>query len=86
MTATVEQTRSELSRLIDLAAQGEEIVITEEGRPVAKLLGIQPLRADNGDKKLWLEQLRELRGKTSTGKAGKSGDEIISEGRAERDL
>ena len=86
MTATLEQTRSELSRLIDLAAQGEEIVITQAGRPVAKLLGIAPPRENDVDKRQWLARLRELREKTSAGSLGKSSDEIISEGREDRGL
>lgn len=80
MTATVEQTQSDLTRLIRLAVGGEEIVITQAGQPVAKLTGIaQPSAAP--DRGRWLESLRQLRERTSTGKPGKSSDEILTEDR-----
>jgi antitoxin (DNA-binding transcriptional repressor) of toxin-antitoxin stability system len=39
MTATLEQTQSDLLKLLTLVQQGEEVVITSQGRAVAKLLG-----------------------------------------------
>jgi prevent-host-death family protein len=84
MTATVEQTQRELARLIRRAVEGEEIVITEGGQPVAKLTGIRPANTapDRGE---WLKSLRLLRDSTSTGKMGRSADEILAEDRADRD-
>ena len=83
VTATVEQTQLELARLIRLAIGGQEIVITEGGQPVAKLVGInQPgVTAHRAE---WLKSLRELRERMSTGKTGKSSDEILAEDRAGR--
>jgi prevent-host-death family protein len=82
MTATVEQTQNDLGRLIRLAATGEEILITQAGEPVAKLVGITT-STTSPDRAHWLTSLRELRQQTSV-KPGKSSDEILAEDRAGR--
>jgi antitoxin (DNA-binding transcriptional repressor) of toxin-antitoxin stability system len=41
---TVEKAQSELKRLIDQMAPGEELVITDRERPVAKLINQRPTR------------------------------------------
>ena len=45
-TASISQTKNQLSALIDQVRQGATIVITNHGRPVAKLV---PALAENGD-------------------------------------
>jgi prevent-host-death family protein len=42
MQASVRMAKSKLSALLDRAAAGEEIVITSDGRPKAKLVGLGP--------------------------------------------
>ena len=37
------QAKSQLSRLIEAVARGEEVVIAKAGRPVARLVPIRPL-------------------------------------------
>ena len=44
MTATVEQTQADLSRILGLARNVEEVVITRDGEPVAKLTGFVSVR------------------------------------------
>jgi prevent-host-death family protein len=44
MIANVRATKARLSELLERAAAGEEVVITSDGRPKAKLVGIQPVR------------------------------------------
>ncbi len=44
MTATVEQTQADLARMLELARQGEEIVITRSGEAIAKLTGLVSVR------------------------------------------
>jgi len=44
MTATVEQTQADLARIIELAREGEEVVITRGGEPIAKLTGLDSVR------------------------------------------
>ena len=38
MTVSVHQAKTQLSRLLDLVEQGEEVVIVRHGRPVANLV------------------------------------------------
>ena len=46
MTATIFEAKTNLSELIQLAAQGEEVIITSgrEKTPVAKVVPIQPFK------------------------------------------
>ena len=44
MNVSVYDAKTNLSRLLDRAANGEEIVITRNGRPVAKLVPPTPVR------------------------------------------
>ena len=45
-TASISQTKNQLSALIDRVRQGETIVITDHDRPVAKLV---PAQAEKGE-------------------------------------
>ena len=45
-TASISQTKNQLSALIDQVRQGETIVITDHDRPVAKLV---PAQAENSE-------------------------------------
>jgi prevent-host-death family protein len=42
MKISVYNAKTQLSRLLDRAAEGEEIVITRHGRPIAKLVAAEP--------------------------------------------
>jgi len=44
MKVSVSDAKANLSRLLDRAASGDEIVISRNGRPVAKLVAVMPLR------------------------------------------
>ena len=44
MNVSVYDAKTNLSRLLDRAASGEEVVITRNGRPVAKLVPATPVR------------------------------------------
>ena len=44
MIATVEQTQADLPRILELAREGEDVVITRGGEPIAKLTGLISLR------------------------------------------
>jgi antitoxin (DNA-binding transcriptional repressor) of toxin-antitoxin stability system len=82
MTATLEQTQSELPRLIRLAQRGEEVLITSEGTPVAKLTGL-PLPRAATDRRSWLARLARLRAATTTGKTGPTTEQILEEDRGD---
>ena len=40
-TVDIEDAKARLSQLVDRAANGEEVVITRNGRPVARLVGLR---------------------------------------------
>jgi antitoxin (DNA-binding transcriptional repressor) of toxin-antitoxin stability system len=69
--------------LVALASQGEEVVITVEGRAVAKLTGLPQPAAPS--KQAWLADLAELRRRGATGKTGgPTVEEILAEDREDR--
>ena len=83
MTATLEQTQSDLLKLVKLVQQGEEVVITSQGRAVAKLSAL-PLSAPSPNRQAWLARLAKLREQLSTGKTGPTVEQILEADRAER--
>lgn len=42
VTVNVHEAKTQLSRLLDQAAQGREVVIAKAGRPVARLVPVEP--------------------------------------------
>jgi antitoxin (DNA-binding transcriptional repressor) of toxin-antitoxin stability system len=83
MTATLEQTQFDLPKLVNLVQQGEEVVITSQGRPVAKLSAVPPC-SPPPNRQAWLARLRELRESTATGKTSPTTEEILDDLRSER--
>jgi prevent-host-death family protein len=83
MTATLEQTQADLLKLVNLVQQGEEVVITSQGRPVAKLSGVSPSAPSLG-RQAWLARLRQLRETSATGKTRPTTEAILDELRSER--
>ena len=77
MVANVRTAKARLSELLDRAAAGEEIVITSDGRPKAKLVGIPPVRATYRVNRRLLA--------VSPRKAGPSAQTIIRQERDGRD-
>jgi len=69
MTATLEQAQSDLLKLVNLVQQGEEALITSQGRAVARLSGV-PQSVPSPSRQVWLARLAELREQLSTGKSG----------------
>ena len=80
MTATLEQTQADLPKLLGMVQQGEEVVITSQGRPVAKLTGV-PNANLSPDRQAWLAELAQLRQRLSTGKTGLTIEQILDEDR-----
>ena len=84
MTAALEETPTDLEHLVQLARNGEEVVLTKAGQPVAKITAMPdddwPRRRDE-----WLKELDELRAASDTGKrGGPTTEEILDELRADR--
>ena len=49
------QAKSHLSKLLDLAIKGEEIIITQDDKPVAKICPIKrPLKRGSAKGKIWM--------------------------------
>jgi len=80
MTATLEQTQADLLKFLGLVQQGEEVVITSQGRPVARLTGV-PNANLSPDRQAWLAELAQLRQRLSTGKTGLTIEQILDEDR-----
>jgi antitoxin (DNA-binding transcriptional repressor) of toxin-antitoxin stability system len=83
MMATLEKTQSDLARLVSLAQRGEEIMITSEGRVVARLTGVPPVKPPAG-RQAWLARLAGLREETATGRTSPTTEEILDDLRSER--
>lgn len=83
MTATLEQTQSDLLKLVNLVQQGEEVVITSQGRPVARLSAV-PQTTPSPNRQAWLGRLRQLRERTATGKTSPTTEAILDDFRSER--
>ena len=87
MTATLSQSQAELPRLVEIASQGEDVVITVQGEPRARLTRLRDRSNDNKaplDKTTWVKELEEVRRKYATGNAGPSTEQILNDDRAER--
>ena len=82
MTATLEQTQTDLRKLLGLVEHGQEIIITSQGRPVAKLTGL-PQTAIAPDRQAWLAKLADLRTRLATGKTGLTVEQILDEDRGQ---
>ena len=82
MTATLEQTQSDLLRLVNLVQQGEEVVITSQGQAVAKLSAVPP-SAPLPNRQAWLARLAKMREQLSTGKTGATVEQILDEDRGD---
>jgi antitoxin (DNA-binding transcriptional repressor) of toxin-antitoxin stability system len=83
MRATLEETQSDLARLVSLAQQGEEVVIASQGRVVARLTGVPPAKPSSG-RQAWLAKLARLRKSTAAGKTSPTTEEILDDLRSER--
>jgi antitoxin (DNA-binding transcriptional repressor) of toxin-antitoxin stability system len=83
MTATLEQTQADLLKLVNLVQQGEEVVITSQGRAVARLSAVSQA-APAPNRQAWLSRLRQLRESTATGKISPATEEILDDLRSER--
>jgi prevent-host-death family protein len=76
MIATLRESKTRLSELVNLANSGEEILITVHGQPKARLLAVSDSQSDTAE---WLRELSELRstlGKPTTRRKKSALDEV----------
>jgi prevent-host-death family protein len=57
MITNLREAKSNLSQLVQLASEGEEIVITVRGRPTARLTCVVPREAQDIARKKWADEL-----------------------------
>ena len=87
MTTTLSQSQADLARLVEPATQGEDVVITVEGKPKAKLTRAE---SANGhalsaqELQTWQAELAELRSRLSTGKTTPTAEQLLAEDREDR--
>lgn len=55
------EAKNRLSNLLDQVLQGEEVVITRHGKPVAKLVPMQPAEERAREARETIQRLKELR-------------------------
>jgi antitoxin (DNA-binding transcriptional repressor) of toxin-antitoxin stability system len=90
MTATLSKSQAELPRLVEIASQGEDVVITVEGKPKARLTRPNVVPGNGSSPKnpvdltVRVKELATLRDKYRTGQAGLTVDQILAETRADR--
>ncbi len=68
MITNLREAKSNFSQLVQLAAEGEEIVITVRGRPTARLTSVVPKEAQNLGRNEWADELN------AAAEAARSGD------------
>ncbi len=79
----MEQTQADLLRLLRLVQQGEEVVIMDDGRAVARLTGVPEIPTSQS-RQAWLAKLAKLRESTATGKMLPTTKQILNDLRSER--
>lgn len=57
MVTNLRDAKGRLSELVQLASEGEEIVITVRGEPMARLSGLGRKGAKKGDREEWMAEL-----------------------------
>ncbi len=57
MITNLREAKCNLSQLVQLAAEGEDIVITVRGRPMARLTRVVPKETQDVARKEWAEEL-----------------------------
>jgi antitoxin (DNA-binding transcriptional repressor) of toxin-antitoxin stability system len=84
MTTTLSQTQAELPRLIEVASAGEDVVITVEGQPKAKLTRVETTPSKPFDGVRWMAELEELNRRYNSGKGKLTIEQILAEDREDR--
>lgn len=84
MITNLREAKSNLSQLVQLAAEGEEIVITVRGRPAARLTGIVSNEAPGVARTEWADELSTAAEAARVGPHTSTSQEFWDELREER--
>jgi len=66
MIATLRESKTKLSELVQLASRGEEVLITVRGKPSARLLPVGEAEFSMGE---WMRELASLRASMKTSRS-----------------
>ena len=83
MKRTLKESKAKLSELVELASQGQEILITVRGRVKARLVPAES-HPDEAAMREWLDELTDLGNRYVRQDSGLSTDEILEELREDR--
>lgn len=83
MVTTLRQAKAELSRLVKLAAEGGNIVITVRGKKVARLIKFST-RLASRNRLNWAKDLKASQNRWKPFAVKKATDELLGDLRAER--
>jgi len=84
MTTTLSQTQAELPRLVEVASGGEDVVITVEGKPKAKLTRVEAAQSKPFNGTQWMAELEDLNRRYNSGKGNLTIEQILAEDREDR--
>lgn len=84
MIANLREAKSNLSQLVQRAADGEEIIITVRGQPKARLTGIISNKMQNGDRAEWVAELSAAAEAARVGPCKSTSQQFWDELREER--
>jgi prevent-host-death family protein len=84
MITNLREAKSNLSQLVQLAADGEEIVITVRGRPTARLTCVVPKEAQHPGREAWAAELAAAAEAASNGPRQTTPQSFWDEQREER--
>ena len=83
MVKTLRESKAKLSELVELASQGEEILISVRGKVKARLTGVPP--PSSVDRKTWVNDLKQFQKKISRpGPVRARSEDILAQMREDR--
>ncbi|MEM6429644.1 MAG: type II toxin-antitoxin system prevent-host-death family antitoxin [Deinococcota bacterium] len=83
MIKSLQESKANLSELVDRASKGEDVLITVHGQVKARLTQALPL-SNSRDHRTWADELLELHHELGTGKQTLSSDIILTDDRDTR--
>jgi prevent-host-death family protein len=84
MTASLSATQADLPKLVEIASQGEDVVITVEGHPKARLTRAESSTTQPFDGTKWMAELEDLNRRYNPGTNTLTVEQILAEDRQDR--